>query len=100
MEPDEKPFQDTLRFSGGRERQLTFEGFQKQGFAPASFSTPGMGAESADPLGFEATLNNPTGESLNVSGRATVEAVWGQVRLRKADWTLRTYRFRGVPLKK
>jgi hypothetical protein len=100
MEPGEKAFKDILQFSGGRERQLAFESYQKtQGFAPGSFSTPGMGAETAGPLGFEATLNNPAGESLNVSGRATAEAVWGQVRLRKADWTLKTYRFRGVPAK-
>ncbi len=98
LEAGEKPFKDVLHFSGGRERQIAFESFLKnQGFSPASFSTPGFGGTG--PLGFEATLNNPAGESLNVSGRATAGAVWGQVRLRKADWTLKTYRFRGKPAK-
>lgn len=97
LEEGEKPSQDVLRFSTGKERQLMLPGFQKSAqFAPSAYTTP-FGGEAGQPLPFEATLQNPAGESLSISGRATPDAVWGQIRVRHSDWTLRTYRFRGVP---
>ena len=40
---------------------------------------------------------NVQGETLNVSGCANGKAVWGTLAWRRADWTLRTFRFRGTP---
>ena len=101
LDPDAKdrPFEDLLAFSSGRERQLLLDSFLKtRQFAPASYSTPWGGEpKPGDPVVFEATLNNPSGESLQVEGRASRDAVWGQIRLRREDWSLAAWRFRGTP---
>lgn len=101
LEPVEgggKAFDETLRFGAGKERQLLLETLARTaGFVPASYSTPNYDAESGGPIGFEATLNNAAGESCIVNGKATDKAAWGTLRIRKADWTLQVFRFRGRP---
>ncbi|GEM_PF-6829918 len=81
---------DYLRFA---DRVAGFMTWQDRGYVPGSFSTtPKDGA-----IGFEFQNKNDQGEILNVSGCANVDAVWGTLTWRRADWTVRTFRFRGTP---
>ena len=95
MEPvagDEKPFQDQLHFEdrhAGSAAQM-----HAHGFAPASYSLePGQGS---GPATFEASFANAQGESFTINGKATADLIWGSMSWRRADWTLRTYRFKGA----
>ena len=92
LSADEKPYADLFRFE---DRHL-FSAYQQKvrgfGGAPYTLQTPPGGT-----LSFEGSMPNADGSSLAVTGKATPEALWGTMTWRRADWSLRTYRFKGTP---
>lgn len=82
-----KSYTDRIRFE---ERHAGSEVQQSRGFASASYSSEMRNGV----LTFEVKLPHPEGDSFTISGQANADILWGTMVWRRADWTLKTYRFR------
>ena len=85
---------DLLRFSGRQAALMNWEG---RGYTSTGYSATPKEKEGA--IAFDFQNRNAEGELLSVSGWANPLAVWGTLTWRRADWTVRTFRFRGTPKK-